>query len=85
MPAAMQPSHGETSVHLILRILQPSQARFATFRPDILIQLHVAPWHQGHQLALGHQKVMIGLLRAVTCGGIQRLLIRQRCRKIVRY
>jgi hypothetical protein len=50
MLPAMQLSH-EISVCLILRILQPSQARFTTFRPDMLSQLPVAPWHQGHRLA----------------------------------
>lgn len=42
IPAATHPVHGCCSLHLIFLILQPSQARFATFRPDIPKQtLHV--------------------------------------------
>ena len=45
IPAAVHPSHGGSSEHLIFRILHPSQARFmslrpaAEFRPDITISL----------------------------------------------
>ena len=48
MPATMQASQGDASVHLILRILQPSQARFATLRPDMPNRPHVAPLHGDH-------------------------------------